>query len=91
MTYVRLYSRGRHGQLQDLSQEFELAAFAGVCPSVGDRIVDPGAPVGANRDDPVNRTIMTVVARYFQAKSMADYVVLIVEERQATREEVDLL
>lgn len=88
---VRYYIRRSDGQLEDLSHEHDLSDFGGVCPSVGDRIVDQGAEINMNRNDPKNRQIHTVAARYFLAKGHRKYVALVIESRAATMDEIDLL
>ena len=54
--------------------------------------MDPGVTSGLNQNAPKNRRMWTVVQRVFNPRDNADYIALIVEERQPTEvEELFLL
>lgn len=91
LTSIRIHMRDDKGLIFDSGRDFGLEVFGGVCPVVGDTIVDPGARDGADRHLPENRTVWKVTDRIFQAKGEDDYVVLVVSERAATEAEVNLL
>jgi hypothetical protein len=78
MTILRLYSQGRDGRLEDMQHEIGLSECGGVCPAPGDHIL-------ASRD-----TVWDVKSRYFKSKGGDDYIVLVVEERDARADEIDL-
>ncbi|QTN20844.1 hypothetical protein HZ989_07310 [Brevundimonas sp. AJA228-03] len=82
MPIARLYARGAEGRLEDLQHDIDLSECAGVCPMKGDHIV--ASKVGQSG------TLWEVQERYFKARGHDDYVVLIVEERDARPDEVDL-
>jgi hypothetical protein len=79
---VRIYYREPDGRLVDGEQDFDLSSFAGILPSIGDWIIEPGVPQGSDRREPSNRIIWTVVGRVFNPRDLEDYVALIVEERR---------
>ena len=82
MTILRLYSRRADGRLEDMQHDIDLSECAGVCPVVGDHIL---ASVHGDAG-----TLWEVRARYFKTKGQDDYVVLVVDERDAHPGEVDL-
>lgn len=82
MTILRLYSRGHDGRLEDLQHDIGLSECAGVCPAVGDHIV--ASAKGSSG------TLWEVKGRFFKTKGHDEYVVLIVEERDAHPGEIDL-
>ncbi len=82
MPIARLYARGAGGRLEDLQHDIDLSECAGVCPVKGDHIV--ASKVGDSG------TLWEVTDRYFKARGLDDYVVLIVEERDARPDEVEL-
>jgi hypothetical protein len=91
---IRLFDKQSDGKLKDSGNEYELREFGGQIPSIGDFIVDPGVLSGLNRDDPLNRTVMKVVARYFQPGNSDEKracIGLVVEERRGSKVEIDLL
>jgi hypothetical protein len=79
---IRIYYREPDGRLVDGEQDFDLSSFAGILPSIGDSIIEPGVPQGLDRHDASNRIIWTVVGRVFNPRDLENYVALIVEERQ---------
>lgn len=61
----------------------------GILPSIGDHIVSPGVLSELPRV-PANRTVATVVARYFQPRTSehaSPHIVLVVKERRARDDE----
>jgi hypothetical protein len=78
---VRLHYRRADGTIEDAQQDYGLADFAGVLPSIGDQILDPGVVSGRKRDELGNRRLWTVVGRVFNPRDNRDYVALIVDER----------
>ena len=78
---IRIYFRYADGKVDDGSRDFGLEDFAGFLPAIGDTILNPGVLQGLDRDIPENREIWTVVGRVFNPRDLANYVVLIVEER----------
>jgi hypothetical protein len=88
---VRLHYRKPDGTIEDAVQDYGLATFAGFLPSVGDLVLDPGAPQGVDRFEPKNRRIWTVVQRVFNPRDNEDYVALIVEEHIPTKHEAVLI
>lgn len=82
MPIARLYARGAGGRLEDLQHDIDLSECAGVCPVKGDHIVASKAGQSG--------TLWEVQGRYFKVRGHDDYVVLIVEERDARPDEVDL-
>lgn len=83
MLAIRLYSAGARGRLEDLHHELEASECGGVCPAPGDRIV---ASV-----DEAGGSIWEVRERYFKARGPTGHIVLVVEERRSTPDELDLL
>ena len=81
---IRIYFRDQAGMVEDGSQDYSLTDFAGFLPAIGDTIVDPGVLQGLDRTEPQNRDVWKVVDRIFNPRDMADYVVLVVEERKGT-------
>ena len=81
MTHIRILHRDTAGKAFDGSVDFSPEDFAGQVPAIGDMILNPGVPVGKQRDDPRNREIWTVVGRVFNSRDNKDYVSLIVESR----------
>lgn len=86
-TTIRIYLRHSHGQLDDMSEAFDLTQFAGQVPVIGDVILEPGVLDGLDRTDPANRRLWQVVGRIFNPRDLEDYVLLVVEERNLTAAE----
>ncbi len=86
MPIARLYSPRPDGRLEDLQHDLDLDDLSGVCPVPGDRII-----ASAARADGTGGMVWEVVQRYFQPRGLKDYIVLVVDERPAQAEEVDLL
>lgn len=84
---VRIYVRSEDGSVADDEETFGLETFAGVLPSIGDTILDPGVFAHLDRTLPESRTVWKVVDRVFNPRDLANYVVLVVEERSATRQD----
>ena len=82
MPIIRLYARNASGRLEDLQHDLDISECAGVCPVPGDHIV--ASKVGDSG------TLWEVKGRYFKARGHDDYVVLVVQERDARPEEIDL-
>lgn len=81
---IRLLFHRADGTIEDAQQDYSLADFAGVLPTIGDQILDPGVVSGRKRDDLINRRVWTVVGRVFNPRDNANYVALIVDERIPT-------
>jgi hypothetical protein len=81
---IRIYFRHSDGRVEDGSQDFGLRDFAGVLPAIGDTILNPGVLQGLDRNQPANREVWKVVDRVFNPRDLANYVVLVVEERRGT-------
>lgn len=60
-------------------------------PAVGDLILDPGVLSCLDRRDRKNRRMWTVVQRVFNPRDNADYIALVVQERQPTEAEEPFL
>lgn len=84
MTHIRILHRDTAGKVFDGGVDFDPEDFAGQVPTIGDTILNPGVPVGKDRDDPSIREIWTVVGRVFNSRDNKDYVSLIVESRDGT-------
>lgn len=84
ITHIRILHRDQGGKVFDGGVDFSPEDFAGQVPTIGDTILNPGVPVGQNRDDQHNREIWTVVGRVFNSRDNKDYVSLIVESRDGT-------
>jgi hypothetical protein len=89
-TTIRILQRDKGGYIEDLVEDFSTYDFAGIIPSVGDRILNPGVAGGLERDNPKNRTLWIVVERFFNLKDNRNYVGLVVEERPLAPEEYGL-
>ncbi len=94
-TGVRIYLQRDGRPPEALPEEsYSLEDYGGVAPSVGDLIIAAGHVVGADRQDPKNRTIYEVVARYFsptEDQSMSPMVDLVVTAREGTFNEINIL
>lgn len=88
---IRILQRDKTGYIEDMTEDFSTYDFAGIIPSVGDRILNPGVTGSLKRDNPKNRTIWTVAERYFNPKDNRNYVGLVVEERPLSPEEYGLI
>jgi hypothetical protein len=88
---IRIYVRNAAGVFEDTERDFDLSEFGGFLPSIGDKILDPAVLVGRDRRDAANRSIWTIVGRYFNPRDLTEYVALIVEERTPTAEEATLV
>lgn len=83
--------RNSDGKIVPDDGSYELSEFAGIVPSIGDRILEPGIRNGLDRHQLVNRRIWTVVDRYFYARDTAGQVALVVEERVPDESEAALI
>ena len=81
MESLRILFREPDGSIVDGQVEYEPIDFAGVVPSIGDTVLDPGVAAGLERGEPQNRQVWTVVGRVFNPKDRSDCVALIVETR----------
>lgn len=98
---IRILQRDANGNIEDAGQDFSPSDFAGMVPSIGDHILNPGVSGGQRRDDgalifprgdvPTNRALWLVVDRFFNPKDLKSYVGLVVEERTLTPEEYSLV
>lgn len=88
---IRLHYVESDGTIRDAQMDYGIESFAGVLPSIGDEILDPGVLQGKDRRDPENRTIWKVVRRIFNPRDLDSYVALVVEERVPTHKETDLV
>lgn len=79
---IRIYFRDGAGKIEDGQQDYSLSDFAGVLPTRGDTIVNPGVVQGLDRQTPENREVWKVVDRIFNPRDLANYVVLVVEKRK---------
>lgn len=84
---IRIYYRHENGKVEDGQQDYSLSDFANVLPAIGDTILDPGVLVGLDRRLPENRDVWKVVDRVFNPRDLADYVVLVVEERKGSEDD----
>ncbi|MGY0791984.1 hypothetical protein ACW7BJ_21665 [Azospirillum argentinense] len=84
---IRIHFKRPTGQIEDGQQDFDLASFGGFLPSIGDMILDPGVLASLDRRQRQNRRMWTVVGRVFNPRDNADYIALIVEERQPNERE----
>jgi hypothetical protein len=89
--HIRIYFREPDGTIADSQQEFDVVSFAGIVPSIGDMIVNPGVLQGLNRHDPGNREVWTVVGRIFNPRDMDDYIALVVEQRTPDPREYEVV
>jgi hypothetical protein len=89
--YLRLYHRHHDGKIVDAGHDMTLSDFAGVLPSIGDWILQPGVRQGLDQLDPKSRNIWVVVHRMFNPRDMENGIALIVENRKPTPNELDLL
>jgi hypothetical protein len=80
-TIVRLHYKMADGTIMDAANEYELSDFAGVLPSVGDQMLDPGVRAAKDRARPKNRELLTIVSRVFNPRDNKNYVALICESR----------
>ena len=83
---IRIHRTAPGGDLDDMKTEFTSEEFGNTVPAVGDLIVEPGVLSGKSRQDPANRVIYEVTARYFLPGAHGDdltYVALVVSVRQA--------
>jgi hypothetical protein len=63
-TYVHLFYDDGYGCLRDAGAE-PISVYGGTVPAIGDFIVEKGVEKGLDRNNVSNRTMHTVVARYF--------------------------
>jgi hypothetical protein len=90
---IRLALEGAE-PFEDYRLGFQADHFGGHIPSVGDLIIDPLAPQGADRRVPANRTVLQVVGRYFLPAFGEDenpFAVLIVRPRAGRPAEINIL
>lgn len=91
-TWVYLFVE--RGGSYERCDEYDLEALGGGVPAVGDLIVDPGVVQGKDRNDPADRDICQVVARYFHPRTTDSgdvFIALLVTARQGRREEINIL
>jgi hypothetical protein len=88
---IRIYFRDENGSIEDGERDCGIGEFGGVLPSTGDLILNPGVLSGLDRGNPEHREIWVVVGRFFNPRDNQDYVALIVEVRQPTFTEYELL
>ncbi|MBH5372959.1 hypothetical protein HZZ16_33645 [Bradyrhizobium sp. CNPSo 4016] len=88
---VRLHYLKPDGTIEDAVEDYGLESFGGFLPAAGDLILDPGVRRGADRSDPKNRTMWTVVSRVFNPRDNESYVVLIVEPHTPTAQQASLV
>ncbi len=84
MKTIRILFEEPDGSIVDGQLDFDPDDFASQIPMVGDVILDPGVVGGLSRTEPKNRKIWTVGGRVFNGRDNADYVALIVRERDGT-------
>ena len=84
---IRFHYRNGDDVWQDGGQDYSLDEFAGVLPSIGDMILEPGVPQGRDRQDRKNRRLLTVVHRVFNARDLPNYVALIVDAQVPTQKQ----
>lgn len=90
---IRVFERLQDGRMEPV-EDYDVPDFGGVLPQVGDFFVSPGVTQGLNRQDPANRTVSLVVARYIQPVVSMDgraAVALVVESRPGALNEVNVL
>jgi hypothetical protein len=88
---IRLHYRDKAGKVEDAQNDLGLESFGGQLPMVGDLILDPGVTSGLDRRERKNRRMWTVMQRVFNPRDNADYIALVVEERQPTESEEPFL
>jgi hypothetical protein len=88
-TFVHLFYDDHHGCLRDAGSQ-SLSFYGGMAPAVGDLIVDPVLAKGADRNDPKNRTIHEVVARYFIPGEIT-HIHLVIESRPGSHQEREIM
>lgn len=91
--YVVIYHETERG-LEYNREGYDLPELANTIPVIGDFIVDPGIPVGAERAVASNHTVYEVTKRYFKPQTSDKYgarVVLVVRSRAGIEAETDLL
>lgn len=91
--YVVIYSETERG-FEYSREGYDLPELGGTIPAIGDRIVYPGIPVGADRAIATNHTVYEVTQRYFKPQISERYgarIVLVVQSRLGTEEEADIL
>lgn len=91
MVDIMIYFRAGAGELTLDDQAYSSDEFAGMVPSIGDRILYPMVEKGADRRMRGNRQMLEVVGRVFNPRDRETYVALIVEERPVPDTEVGLL
>lgn len=91
---IRLHIENENtGRYEDIGWEYDFFHLANTVPVIGDLIVDPGVVKGLDRNNPANRTIYEVVARYFLPHAHGDdlsYAAIIVKPRPATDKEASI-
>jgi hypothetical protein len=88
-TYVHLFYDDGYGCLRDAGAE-TISFYGGTVPAIGDFIVEKDVEKGLDRDDVRNRTIHTVVARYFIPGDVA-HIHLVIESRHGTLREREIV
>jgi len=90
-TVVRIFYRESDGSLVDSTHDYPLDHFAGQLPVPGDRVLYSGVARGLSRREMRNRRVWDVVGRFFNPMDNEDYVALIVEEREPTQSEAQVI
>lgn len=92
-TYINVFIRQGDGLVR-WEESWKPEELGGVCPTIGDTIINTGLPAPANRADfadPTKRSFYKVVERYFRPEASHTQIMLIVEERYGQEGEEDLL
>jgi hypothetical protein len=89
-TVIRIHKQSGN-DWEDLQLDFGLEDFGGCVPAIGDMILEPGVRQGLDRRDANNRKLWTVVQRVFNPRDVANYVVLVVEEKVPTGRECTMV
>lgn len=92
-TYISVFIR-RGSELSRWDESWTPQELGGVCPAIGDTIIDPGLPSPVLKSDfaiPTKRSFYTVVERYFRPEVGHTQVMLVVEERFGREDEAELL
>jgi hypothetical protein len=92
-TYIHVFIR-KGGELVRWDESWTPDELGGVCPAIGDTIIDPGLPAPSEKSDfatPSKRTFYKVAERYFRPEASHTQIMLVVEERLGREDEVELL
>lgn len=80
--------------LEYIREGYTIEELGGTIPNVGDCILYPGVPKGADRDDAAAYTVYEVVRRYFQPQISEKYgarIHLAVKSRTGREDELEIL